>query len=348
MILDRRIGAAEPAFVIAEVGVNHDGSLGRALELVEAAARCGADAVKLQLFSARALMHGSSEFAEYQQAHGGEEDADPAEMLQRYELPPVEVACIVEAIRAKGMVPLATPFSVGEVEAIESLDLPAVKIASPDVVNRPLLRRAAQSGRPLLVSTGAATMQEVERSVNWLREWGAAFALLHCVSSYPATDEDAHLCWINEIAVRFRCPVGYSDHTTDMMAGALAVASGACIVEKHLTYDRRAEGPDHAASADAEQFVQYVRLVRRAEVMRGRQGKRVLAAEQDLRRVSRQSLVLRRALGAGEQVREGDLIVQRPGTGISAAEADRVLGRRAVRRLAEGTLLQWGMLTDAA
>jgi N-acetylneuraminate synthase/N,N'-diacetyllegionaminate synthase len=254
----------------------------------------------------------------------------------------------VGAIRNLNMVPLATPFSPQDVATVESLDLPAVKIASPDVVNRVLLQRVAETGRPMLVSTGAATMDEISVAVQWLREWGASFALLHCVSSYPTPAEHANLAWIGEMASWFGVPVGYSDHTTAVEAGAIAAAFGACIVEKHLTYDRAATGPDHAASADPAQFAQYVSMIRSADAMRGAGGgRRVLEIERDVRKVSRQSLVLARPIGAGEAISEDDVTVQRPGTGIPAAEIEMAIGKRAARPLPAGTLLQWDML-DAA
>jgi sialic acid synthase SpsE len=342
----RPIGATHPALVIAEIGVNHDGSVRRALALVELAAACGADAVKLQIFNAAALMHDSSSFAGYQQ--GRVDDADPAAMLRRYELPPEQVREVVAAIRKHGLLPIATPFSPADVDLIGELGLPAVKIASPDIVNRPLLARAVRLGVPLIASTGAATIDEIDTTCGWLRDWNCPFALLHCISSYPTPAEDANLCWIAELSKRFASPVGFSDHTKDMLTGALAVAAGAVIVEKHLTYDRSARGPDHSASADPEQFAAYVKMIRQAEVLRGKPGKRVLEVEQDVRRVSRQSLVAARDLKVGECVREQDLTVQRPGTGISAAEVTTAVGRRVTRAIGRGTLLQWDMLADAA
>src|SRR3954469_10208472 len=265
LIGGRSVGAVSPTLVIAEIGVNHDGSLSRALRLVEHAAQAGADAVKLQVFRAASLMHSTSQFADYQQARCA--DADPATMLRRYELSHESMREIVAAVRELGMLPIATPFSPDDVDACESLDLAAIKIASPDLVNRVLLHRAARTGRPLLVSTGAATALEVTTTTAWLREWGASYALLHCVSSYPTPLGQSHLCWIGELSC-LGVPVGYSDHTTETLAGALAVAAGACIVEKHITYDRSAAGPDHAASADPQQFAEYVRHVRLADAMR--------------------------------------------------------------------------------
>ena len=185
---------------------------------------------------------------------------------------------------------------------------------------------------------------KVAATAGWFTDWHQPFAFLHCVSSYPTPAADCNLCWIDELATRFNVPVGYSDHTTDEIAGALAVASGATIVEKHFTYDRRAAGPDHSASADPEQFAKYVKLIRRAELMRGSAGKRVLAVEDDVRRVSRQSLVAARDLCPGEVVGESDLTVKRPGVGIPAAQVTAAVGRTVCRAIGRGDLLSWDML----
>lgn len=343
-IRSRPVGTRRPIFVIAEMGVNHDGSLDRALELVEHARRAGADAVKLQIFSARRLVHDSATFASYQSVA----DDRPEAMLRRLELPCSAQRAVVDRIIAAGMIPLATPFSPQDVQTIQQLDLPAIKIASPDLVNVPLLNAAAATGKPLLLSTGAATIDEVNRTVARLTCADIRFALLHCVSSYPTSITDANLCWIGEFAGRFGVPVGFSDHTTEPIAGALAVAAGACIVEKHLTYDRAAPGPDHAASADPVEFAKYVSAIRLAEQMRGTAGKRLLDCEQDVRRVSRQSLVAARDIEAGVPIDPFDVTVQRPGTGLPAAEVTQVVGRRPRRSIPAGTLLQWDMLSDAA
>ncbi len=340
---DRRIGPGLPTFVIAEIGVNHDGSLARALELVEIAAECGADAVKLQIFRASELLHESAQFAEYQKDRVAADN--PVEMLRRYELRTDQIRRIAVQARERGLIPLATPFSPGDVEVIESLDLPAIKIASPDVVNRPLLARAAQFRRPLLISTGAATLDEVKRTSRWLAEWNADYSLLHCVSSYPTPSAEANLCWITELANHFDVPIGYSDHTPEVDCGAYAVSAGACIIERHLTYDRGAAGPDHSASSDPAQFAEYVRLIRRAQTLRGQSGKRVLEIEQDVRRVSRQSLVALRDLNSGEILSEDDLTVRRPGTGIAAADIEHVVGRRVLCPLPRGSMLTWEMLS---
>ncbi len=344
----RRIGRDNPTFVIAEIGVNHDGSLARALQLVDHAAEAGADAIKLQIFRASTLMHASADFAGYQKEHCT--DSDPAAMLRRYELTPLDIVRIVEHIRHRCLVPLATPFSPSDVDLIELLDLPAVKIASPDLVNLPLLQRCAEVRKPLVLSTGAASLDEIDATVSWLRSWDMPFALLQCVSSYPTPPEHAHIRWVAELAARYDVPVGFSDHTQDGLSGALAVAAGACIIEKHITHDCDAPGPDHALSASPAQFARYIATIRLAERLCGRPGKRVLDIEQDVRRISRQSLVLARDLPAGHILTGEDLTVKRPGTGIPAASLPRVIGRRLARDLHAGAMLTWNRLvmTSAA
>ncbi|MGA2498313.1 MAG: N-acetylneuraminate synthase family protein [Tepidisphaeraceae bacterium] len=342
-IAQRTVGPDQPVLVIAEIGVNHDGSLDRALALVEHARAAGADAVKLQIYTATSLMHPSGGLAEYQKTPST--DDSPIAMLQRYEIDSEQRRTIVAAIRAKGLSPIATPFSPGDVPELERLGLPAVKIASPDLVNPVLLKRVAALGKPMLLSVGTATMEEIRRTAEWLHAWNATYALLHCISCYPTPTDQAHLGWISELARSFPVPVGYSDHTTDEWAGGLAVAAGACLIEKHLTWDRTAPGPDHSASADPQQFARYVANVRRAESLRGAGSKRVLEIEEDVRLVSRQSLVLVRDLPQGHLLQEADLTVQRPGTGIPAAEIDKVIGRKLSQPLTAGAMLQWTLCT---
>jgi sialic acid synthase SpsE len=333
-------GGGDRVMVIAELGVNHDGSAARAIELTDAALAAGADAIKLQVFSADRLMNASAEFAAYQVGLA----ESPREMLRKYELDDDEYRRIIEHARNRNLAVIATPFSPEDVARLEAWDVSAVKIASPDLVNWPLLRAAARMARPMLISTGAATMLEVKRTVSWLSQWKATAALLHCVSAYPVEDESAHMAWMTELR-RFGCALGYSDHTTDELAGAMAVAAGAAVIEKHLTLDRDAPGPDHAASADAAGFGRYVKLIRRAEKLMGHGEKRVLEIERDVRRVSRQSVVARRGIRAGAAIKEEDVTVQRPGIGIGAAEFAGVIGRAAECDVAAGTILTEAMLT---
>lgn len=333
------IGRGRPTLVIAEIGVNHDGDVNRALKLVAAAAEAGADAVKLQLFRADRLA-GDAPLAAYQIGTGGQRD-----LLRTLELSQDEVERVVDAIRSVGLLPIATPFSPEDVDDVRRLGLPAVKVASPDCVNTLLLRACAGLDVPMLVSTGAATMSEV---ANLVAEFGASeLALLHCVSSYPTPDNAAQLCWMHDLATLCE-RVGYSDHTQNALTGALAVAAGACVIEKHLTYDRSAAGPDHAASFAPRQFADYVKRIRTAEQLIGAGAKMVQACEQDVRRVSRQSLALRHGIASGRVIGEADLTTRRPGDGIPPSAWATVVGRRAARDLPAGTLLAPDLLAKAA
>jgi len=329
----------ERTLVVAEIGVNHDGSEVRAIELVGAAKAAGADAVKLQLFKAQRLMHRSIAFARYQAERVT--DHSPIEMLRRYELSDAAAHRVVAAIRRAKLLPVVTPFSPGDLDLVRQLKPAFIKIASPDLVNPVLLGAAAKLGRPMMVSTGAATMAEISQTVAWLRKWKASFALLHCISSYPVPSDQAHLAWINEFARRWDVCVGYSDHTTEPLAGALAVAAGAMIVEKHLTYNRSAVGPDHYASFDPAEFAAYVRAIRDAEKMLGRGDRLVLPIERDVRRVSRQSLVLAQSVKSGHRLKKNDFTVQRPGIGIPAARMGELIGRRIRKDADAGTMLRW-------
>lgn len=333
-IENRVIGPGLDPYVIAEIGVNHDGNIVRGQDLVQAAHAAGADAVKLQFFEADRLMSDDSRLARYQAEAGA---TDPREMLREFELPIELMSMLVRDARDLGLQPIVTVFSDSLVKEAESLDVAAYKVASPDIINRPLIDALLRTGRPIIFSTGAADADEIRRARGWVGAASAAY--LHCVSAYPTGEDDASLAGVAELARWTRAVVGYSDHTTAVDSGALAVAAGASILEKHLTYDRHAPGPDHSASMDPKQFVEYVRLVRRAHRMLG-EGKRVLPAEADVRAVSRQSLVASRALKAGERIGAEDLVVKRPGTGIAPFRLESIIGRTLKRNVAADRVLR--------
>lgn len=328
--------------VIAELGVNHDGRLDRALELVGAAANAGADAVKLQHFRPERLLSRAAGLADYQ----ADAAANVHDMLASLMLSLAEMAAVRDAARAAGLAFVVTPFSLADVNELAELGVDAVKIASPDAVNTPLLRAAAGLGVPLLISTGTCDLEELEPAASLLRAHGAGGAMLQCVSSYPTADEQASLGGIAAIASAFGVPVGYSDHTADEDTGGLAVAAGAVLLEKHLTHDPAAPGPDHAASLNPAAMKRYIALARRAATMRGPVAKRCLDVEREVRRLSRQSLTTTRDLPAGHVLTRDDLTIKRPGTGIPAAAMESVIGRRLARRVHADQPLQEDETTD--
>lgn len=334
-------------YVIAEIGVNHDGAPTRALELVDAAARAGADAVKLQYFQTDLLMSRSAKLAAYQKAAG---ESDPIAMLRRLELRIEQMGAIVDRAKTLGLHAIVTVFSTELVAKAESLRWDAYKTASPDIVHRPLLKQLTKTGKPLIISTGAARADEVATAATWLREWeaGDRTATLQCVSSYPTPIEQAELGGIPALALLTRGPIGYSDHTPGEETGALAVRMGAVMLEKHLTYSHAAKGPDHSASLEPDGLKRYIDLARAAAAVGERtalpgtqQIKRVLPIEEDVRRVSRQSVVATRALSAGTVLTEDDLAIKRPGIGIPAADIDRVPGKRVTRGIEADCVIAW-------
>lgn len=322
-IAGREIGPDHPPYVIAEIGVNHDGSPERALALTRLAAKAGADAVKFQLFEADRLMSRAAKLAAYQKAAG---ESDPIEMLRRLELSIDQLAPCVEEAHRLGVHAIVSVFSVELVPVAERLAWDAYKSASPDIINKPLLEAMAATGKPLIVSTGASTLEEVARAVEWLSPIHDRLALLQCVSCYPTEESDAELGGIAALRAVFGGSVGYSDHTRSERMSSLAVGAGACVLEKHFTDDRTRQGPDHAASLEPAMMERYLRESRSPRPAACSPGKRVLPIEQDVRTVSRQSLVTVRSLPAGHVLTRGDLTIKRPGVGTPPFEIEQVLG----------------------
>jgi N,N'-diacetyllegionaminate synthase len=336
---DREVGPGRPCFVIAEAGVNHNGELERALRLVDAAAEAGADAVKFQTFRAEAVASPSAAKARYQ-LESTPADESQLEMLRALELGWDEHVELLRRAEERGLVFLSSVFDGGSVELLERLGVAAYKIASPEVTNLPLLRAVAAVGRPVILSTGTAELAEVEVAVEALADGGAgAVVLLHCVSAYPADPADANLRAMATMSEHFGLPVGYSDHTEGEEVALAAVALGACVLEKHFTLDRTLPGPDHQASLEPGELAQLVRGVRRVESALGDGLKRPTAVERENALLVRRSLAAADDLPAGIVLTAGMLTALRPGTGISPARLDDVVGRRLRRELAQGELL---------
>jgi N-acetylneuraminate synthase/N,N'-diacetyllegionaminate synthase len=325
---------------MAEIGVNHDGDVAKGERLVEAAARAACDAVKFQLFRAELLLARSAGLVDYQKTSA----ASAEELLSNLELAPEKMARLIERAHELGMAAVVTPFSPELVPDCTAMKADAIKLASPDLVNKPLLEAAAGTGLPLILSSGAAELAEVERTAGWLYKLGAAerTVLLHCVSSYPTEAEHAALGAISVLRQRFaEMGIGYSDHTAETFTAALAVACGACLLEKHLTLDKKSKGPDHAASLEPHQMAEYTALARIGFAMRGRFEKKPQKVELQVRQQTRQSVTARADLKAGTLLTREMLTVKRPGSGIPAAEFDRILNRVLMRDVAANTLLSW-------
>lgn len=343
-IAGRPVGPGAPCFVIAEAGVNHNGSLELALRLVDEAAAAGADAVKFQTFRAERLVTAAAPRAEYQARNTGDAGTQ-LEMLRRLELSEEAHAALLERCRERGILFLSTPFDDDSADLLVRLDVPAFKVSSGDLTNLPFLERLAAVGRPVILSTGMATLGDAEAALAAVRRAGdPPVALLQCVSEYPARASDANLAVMATYERCFAVPSGYSDHTLGLEVAFAAVALGARVLEKHFTLDRGLPGPDHQASLEPGELRALVAGVRAVEGAVGNGCKTVTPGELDNARAGRKSLVAAADLAAGTRLTRAEVDVLRPGTGLSPAQLPIVLGRTLRHEVAAGTLLDWGML----
>lgn len=334
----RALGSGR-AFVIAEAGVNHDGDPERAHALIEAAAGAGADAVKFQTFDSAALAAPGAPTAAYQR-EAGETAGDQRAMLTRLALPVEAWPTLQAHARERDMVFLSTPFDDASAELLDRLDVPAFKVGSGELTNLPFIRRLARRGRPMIVSTGMAEMVEVAAAVDALAGAGdPPFALFHCVSNYPADPSTANLRAMSTLRSAFGVPTGWSDHSPGIELAIAAAAIGAELVEKHLTLDRDGPGPDHRSSLEPDAFRAMVEAIRQVEAGLGSGDKTPDPAEAAIAAVARRSLHWQRSIGAGEPIAYDDLIALRPGTGLSPARWDDLVGRRTRRTVTAGRMV---------
>jgi N,N'-diacetyllegionaminate synthase len=335
----RKLGLGHPCFVIAEAGVNHNGDLQRAREMIDVAARAGADAIKFQTFKASDLVTAGAPKAGYQKDNTDAEES-AYDMLRRLELGVEGFRELKVQCESLGVLFMSTPFDGGSVDLLEELEVSAFKIPSGEVTNLPLIKYIAAKGKPLLVSTGMSYIGEIEKVVRTVAETGnRGLVLLHCVSCYPARPSDVNLRAMATLEKAFAVPVGYSDHTVGNEIALAAVALGACVLEKHFTLDRSLPGPDHAASLEPAELEGLVRGVRAVELALGHGRKEPAAAELETAAVARKSLVVARDLPIGTVLREDMIEIKRPGTGLSPDLLPHVTGRTAARELAKGELL---------
>jgi N-acetylneuraminate synthase len=333
-------------FVIAEAGVNHNGSLDLALELVDVAAAAGADAVKFQTFRAAALATAGAGKAAYQERTTGE--GSQRAMLERLELDEAAHRALADRAEARGIEFMSAPFDHESLDLLVRLGVRRLKLGSGELTNGPLLEAAARTGLPLILSTGMATLEEVTDAVRLVRAAGAAdVTVLHCTTEYPAPPGEVNLRAIATMREALGVPVGYSDHTIGVTVTLAAVALGASVIEKHFTTDRTLPGPDHPASLEPAELAELVSTVRTVEEALGDGVKRPTASELPNLAVARKSLVAASPIAAGEAFTTANVAVKRPGTGISPMRIRDVLSRTASRDYAADELLDVAELPEA-
>ena len=339
------VGPGHPAYIIAEVGSNHNGDMDLCGKLIDAAAECGANAVKFQSWTDKSLI--AEEEYERNTTYSDKKKhfGSLREMVTAYQLTSDQHLQAHARCVRKGIDFCSTPFSPEEADLLESLNVPFFKIASMDVVHLPLLRYVARKKRPVVISTGMATLGEVEQAVDAVRaEGNDQIVLLHCISIYPPEYETIHLRNIEMLQRAFECPVGFSDHTLGTAIPLAAIAIGACIIEKHFTLDQDMEGWDHAISANPEQMRTIVKEGQNIFAALGSTRRTVSEAEMEKRKKFRRSLVARRALERGHVLSESDFDAKRPGTGVSPDQLHYIVGRTLASDLAQDQVLRWSNL----
>jgi N-acetylneuraminate synthase len=343
-IAEKYVGAGHPCFIIAEAGVNHNGDLELARQLVDVAVASGSDAVKFQTYTTEKVMSRLAPKAEYQ-LQTTEVKESQFEMSKGLELPLEAFQDLKAYCDRLGILFLSSPFDEDSIDLLASLGVAAFKVPSGEITNLPYLTRMAKYGRPMIVSTGMAYLSEVETAVQTIEKAGnRQYALLHCVSNYPADPANINLRAMHTLSRAFDMPSGYSDHTPGIEIPLAAVAMGACVVEKHFTTDRNLPGPDQLASLEPTELTAMVQGIRTVESAIGNGRKDPAASEANTAAVARKSLVAARNIPANTKLTEELIAIKRPGTGLAPVQRDNLLGRTTIVDISEDSLLTWEML----
>jgi len=324
----KQIGEKNPVFIIAEAGVNHNGKLNLALKLVDVAAKAGADAVKFQTFRAEQVVTEKGEMADYQKTNLGKVESQQ-EMLRKLELKEQFYEPIIDRCKEKNIMFLSTPHGGTEsVNFLESLRIEAFKVGSGDLTNYLLLNRLAKTGKPVILSSGMATLKEVADAIKFIKSKGCKqLSMLHCTTDYPCPPEKVNMASMVTMMKKLDIPVGYSDHTQGAMAAIMAATLGATIYECHFTLDKKLPGPDHVASADPKELKERIDAIRNVGIMMGGAKKVPNKSELKLISIVRRSIVAAYDLPASHKLTIEDLEAKRPGDGIPPLEYEKFLGK---------------------
>jgi N,N'-diacetyllegionaminate synthase len=337
-----KVGEDQPAFIIAEAGVNHNGRLDLALKLVDAAAEAGADAVKFQTFKAIQVVTHKSEMAEYQKKNTGMK-VSQFEMLKKLEFDEGWYSQVKARCKEKKIIFLSSPHGGFEsVDLLQSLNAPTFKFGSGDLTNLPLLKYVAKFKKPIILGTGMANMEEVQEAVKIIQKEGNyKIILLHCTTNYPCPLEEVNLRAMQTMMKKFPdLIVGYSDHTLGAQVPLMAVTLAAQVIEKHLTLDNRMEGPDHKASADPIVFKEMVEQIRKVETILGSEVKMPTRIEVSMRKVARKSLVALKDIKKGEKFSSENLGIKRPGNGLQPKYYFQIIGKKSKKDIKADTLIK--------
>lgn len=340
-IAHKTVGEGSPVFIIAEAGCNHNGDSNLAKQLIDVAVEAGADAVKFQTFITDELVTQQAEKASYQKENTGNANESQYAMLKRLELSFNSFKTLKAYCEHKDIIFLSAPFDHRSADFLDELKIPAFKIASGEITNVPFLSYIASKKKPVILSTGMSTLEEVEKAEETLRQThNTELVFLHCTSEYPAPAEDVNLRAMDTLRHRFNVPVGLSDHTLGSAIALAAVALGASVIEKHFTLDKCFPGPDHRASLESHELKALVKDIRSVEKALGNGLKRPSPSEAQTRLFARKSIVTATPIKKGQVLTGSNLTVKRPGTGVSPLQWDQVIGKKALRDFEKDELIE--------
>ncbi len=336
-----KICGCNHVFIVAEVGVNHNGGLDTAKKMIDIAKSVGCDAVKFQSFKAEKVISSKAALAPYQQ-NAIEGISSQLDMVRNLEFGREEHIALMDYCRQKDIIFLSSAFDEDSADMLEELGIEAFKIPSGEITNIPLLRHIAYKHLPIILSTGMSTLNEIVEAVNAITSCGnSEIILLHCVSAYPAPIEEVNLKAMNTLKERFSLPVGFSDHTEGIVASIAAVALGAQVIEKHFTLDKKMEGPDHKASLEPEELRHMVEVLRLVEKAIGDGEKKLCPSEKENVMLVRKSVVAVKDIVAGQRFTEQNITLKRPGYGIQPSDIDKVIGRTAKVDIKADEIVTW-------
>ena len=334
-------GSNRHTFIIAEIGVNHNGSIELAKKMIKSASECGVDAVKFQTFNSEALVTENAKTAGYQEKNTNEDSQ--MKMLKKLELTSDDFKELQSYALKNDVIFISSPFDLKSVDLLEKLDVPFYKLGSGELTNFELINHIQKTGKPMIISTGMATLDEIRETYNYIENKNDLI-ILHCITGYPTSFEEANLNFIKTLQKEFNVPIGFSDHSPGIELPIAAVALGACVVEKNFKLDKNFEGPDHKASLNPKEFKSMVDAIRNVEVAMGDGIRKFSENEMEIKKVARKSIVLNEDISKGTVLKREMLSIKRPGTGIPPKFIDDVVGKTVINDLNHGTVMKWEYL----
>lgn len=329
------------SFIIAEIGVNHNGDINLAKKMIKSASECGVDAVKFQTFKSEDLVIENAKTADYQQKNANENSQ--LEMLKKLELTFDDFKELNDYASKCNVMFISSPFDIKSVDLLEDLSVPLYKLGSGELNNFELIDYVQKTDKPMILSTGMATLDEIKETYDFI-ENKDNLVILHCITGYPTSFDEANLNFIKTLQSELDVPIGFSDHSPGIELPIAAVALGACVVEKHFTLDKTLEGPDHKASLNPVEFKAMVDAIRNVEVAMGDGIRRFSENELEIKKIARKSIILNENIPEGMTIKKNMLSIKRPGTGIAPKYINQVIGKKVNKDLNKNTVLKWEYL----